>query len=221
MMIIGRLPRSIRYGVVAVLVNLAVPGGDLAAAESATRIVVLGDSLTAGYGLGGDDAFPARLEAALRAEGIEARVVNAGVSGDTTAAGLRRLDWALAEGPEGPPDALVVELGANDALRGLDPQAVEANLDAILTQAKARGLKVLLAGMKAPPNFGRDYTEEFDALYPRLAARHDVLLYPFFLDGVAADRALNQVDGIHPNPAGVAVIVERILPYVKRLIDGS
>ncbi|MDX9861215.1 MAG: arylesterase [Rhodospirillales bacterium] len=221
MMIIGRLPRSIRYGVVAVLVNLAVPGGDLAAAESATRIVVLGDSLTAGYGLGGDDAFPARLEAALRAEGIEARVVNAGVSGDTTAAGLRRLDWALAEGPEGPPDALVVELGANDALRGLDPQAVEANLDAILTQAKARGLKVLLAGMKAPPNFGRDYTEEFDALYPRLAARHDVLLYPFFLDGVAADRALNQADGIHPNPAGVAVIVERILPYVKRLIDGS
>lgn len=221
MMIFGRLPRSIRYGVIAVLVNLAVPGGGLAAAEDAARIVVLGDSLTAGYGLGGDDAFPTRLEAALRAEGIKARVINAGVSGDTSAAGLRRLDWALAEGPEGPPDALIVELGANDALRGLDPKKVEANLDAILTQAKARGLKVLLAGMKAPPNFGRDYTEEFDALYPRLAARHDVLLYPFFLEGVAADRTLNQADGIHPNPAGVAVIVERILPYVKRLIEDS
>ena len=221
MMILGRLPRSIRYGVIGGLVNLALLAGVQAADAAPPRIVVLGDSLTAGYGLGGDDSFPARLEAALKAEGIEARVINAGVSGDTSAGGLRRLDWALAEGPEGPPAALIVELGANDALRGLDPGKVEENLDAILTQAKARGLRVLLTGMRAPPNFGRDYTEEFDALYPRLAARHDVLLYPFFLDGVAADRSLNQEDGIHPNPAGVAVIVERILPYVKRLIEGS
>jgi acyl-CoA thioesterase-1 len=204
----------------AALVNLTVVAVAGPVAAAPLRIVVLGDSLTAGYGLAGDDAFPVRLQAALQADGIDARVINAGVSGDTSAAGLRRLDWALAAGPDGPPDALIVELGANDGLRGLDPKTTEANLDAILTRGKARGLKILLTGMKAPPNLGRDYAAEFDALFPRLAARHDVALYPFFLDGVAADRTLNQADGIHPNPAGVAVIVGRILPYVKRLLAG-
>lgn len=218
MMIFGRLPRSIRYGVVAGLVNLGVLGGLAPADAAPPRIVVLGDSLTSGYGLAGDDAFPVRLEAALKAEGIDAQVINAGVSGDTTAAGLRRLDWALAAGPDGPPNALIVELGANDALRGLDPKKAEANLDAIVTRAKAQGMKVLLTGMMAPPNFGRDYAAEFAAIFPRLAARHDVPLYPFFLDGIAADKAFNLPDGLHPNPAGVAVIVDRILPYVKRLI---
>jgi len=219
MMILGRLPRSIRYGLMAGLVNLTVLAGAAPADAAPPRIVVLGDSLTAGYGLAGDDAFPVRLQAALKASGIDARVINAGVSGDTTAAGLRRLDWALAAGPDGPPDALIIELGANDGLRGLDPKKTEANLDAILTKARAQGLKILLTGMKAPPNYGRDYAAEFDAIFPRLAAHHGVPLYPFFLDGVAADRSLNQTDGLHPTPAGVAVIVERILPYVKRLID--
>lgn len=219
MFIFGRLPRSIRYGVMAGLVNLAVLAGAEPVDAASARIVVLGDSLTAGYGLAAGDAFPARLEAALKAEGIDAQVINAGVSGDTTAAGLRRLDWALAAGPDGPPDALILELGANDGLRGLDPKAAEANLDSILTRAKAQGLKVLLTGMKAPPNYGRDYAAQFDAIFPRLAARHNVPLYPFFLDGIAADRAFNLPDGLHPNPAGIAVLVERILPYVKRLID--
>lgn len=213
----SRLPRRIGYGVIAGFVNLAVLAGGCGPAAAAT-IVVLGDSLTAGYGLDAADAFPARLEVGLRAEGIDARVIGAGVSGDTSAGGLRRLDWALAPGPDGPPDALIVELGANDGLRGLDPRETEANLDAILARARERGLKVMLAGMMAPPNLGREYAEAFAALYPRLADRHGVLLYPFFLDGVAAEPALNLDDGIHPNPDGVAVIVERILPYVKRLI---
>ncbi len=219
MMILGRLLRSIRYGVVAGLVNLAVLGGASPADAATVRIVVLGDSLTAGYGLAAEEAFPARLEAALKADGIDARVINKGLSGDTTAGGLWRLDAALAAGPDGPPDALIIELGANDGLRGLDPKKAEANLDAIITRAKAQGLKILLTGMKAPPNYGREYTAEFEAIFPRLATRHNILLYPFFLDGIAADRAFNLPDGLHPNPAGVAVLVERILPYVKRLID--
>lgn len=219
MMILGRLLRSIRYGVMAGVVNLAVLGGAAPADAATVRIVVLGDSLTAGYGLAAEDAFPARLEAALKADGVDAQVINKGLSGDTTAGGLWRLDGALAAGPDGPPDALILELGANDGLRGLDPKKAEANLDAILTKAKAQGLKILLTGMKAPPNYGREYTAEFDAIFPRLAARHNVPLYPFFLDGIAADRAFNLPDGLHPNPAGVAVLVERILPHVKRLID--
>lgn len=218
MMILGRLLRSIRYGVMAGVVNLAVLGGAAPADAATVRIVVLGDSLTAGYGLAAEDGFPARLEAALKADGVDAQVINKGLSGDTTAGGLWRLDGALAAGPDGPPDALILELGANDGLRGLDPKKAEANLDAILTKAKAQGLKILLTGMKAPPNYGREYTAEFDAIFPRLAARHNVPLYPFFLDGIAADRAFNLPDGLHPNPAGVAVLVERILPHVKRLI---
>ncbi len=200
-MFFGRLSRCIRYGVMAGLVNLTVLIG-AAAAETTPRIVVLGDSLTAGYGLGADDAFPVRLQAALKKQGVEAEVINAGVSGDTTAAGLRRLDWALVDGPGGPPDALIVELGANDGLRGLDVKTMEANLDSILTKAKGRGLRVLLTGMRAPPNYGRDYAAEFEAVFPRLAARHQVPLYPFFLDGVAADvPSTSRTASIPPRPA--------------------
>jgi acyl-CoA thioesterase I len=192
-----------------------------AAAGGPVRIVVLGDSLTAGYGLPEADSFPARLEDALRAEGLDARVVDAGVSGDTTAGGRARLAWAIAPGPAGATDAVIVELGANDALRGIDPAATAANLDAILGELRRRGIPVLLAGMRAPPNLGRDYAREFEAVFPRLASRHGALLYPFFLDGVAARPELNQEDGIHPNAAGVRVIVRNILPFVERLVRAA
>ena len=188
-----------------------------AAAADPVRLLVLGDSLTAGYGLPAAASFPVRLEAALRAEGIDAVVVNGGVSGDTTAGGRARLDWALADGP----DAAIVELGANDAMRGIDPAAVYRNLDAILTRLKAAGIEVLLAGMYAPPNLGRDYGDAFHAVYTRLAEAHGVDFYPFFLAGVAARRSLNQPDFIHPNAKGVDVIVERILPDVIALIERS
>ncbi len=189
--------------------------GRAARAASPARIVVLGDSLAAGYGLAAQDAFPARLEAALRADGLDVRILNAGVSGDTTAGGRARLDWALADRP----DAVIVELGANDGLRGIDPVATFANLDAILRRLGDEGIEVLLAGMLAPPNLGRAYGAAFNDIYPRLAAKHGVALYPFFLDGVAARPELNQSDGLHPNARGVAVIVERIAPYVKRLVE--
>ncbi len=188
-----------------------------AAAEKIVRIVALGDSLTAGFGVAVGDAFPQQLEAALRKRGQAVRVINAGVSGDTTAGGRARLDWALAEKP----DAVIVELGANDALRGLPPAMTRANLDAIVTRLKAQGIRVLLAGMRAPPNMGRDYADAFDAVYPALAKRHRIHLYPFFLDGVAARPGLNQPDGIHPNAKGVAAIVDRIVPYVVRLLGSG
>ncbi len=191
--------------------------GRAARAASPARIVVLGDSLTAGYGLAVQDAFPARLEAALRGDGLDVRVLNAGVSGDTTAGGRARLDWALADRP----DAVIVELGANDGLRGIDPAATFANLDAILRRLGDEGIEVLLAGMLAPPNLGRAYGAAFNDVYPRLAAKHGVALYPFFLEGVAARPELNQGDGLHPNARGVAVIVERIGPYVKRLVAAA
>ena len=188
-----------------------------AAAADPIRVLVLGDSLTAGYGLPAEAAFPVRLEAALRAEGIDAVVLNGGVSGDTTAGGRARLDWALADDP----DAAIVELGANDAMRGIKPTAVYNNLDAILTHLKAAGIEVLLAGMYAPPNLGREYGDAFYAVYTRLAAAHEVDFYPFFLDGVAARPWLNQNDFIHPNAEGVDVIVDRILPDVVDLIERS
>ncbi len=189
-------------------------GGSVAAEGRPSTILAFGDSLVAGFGLGSRDGFTAKLEAALRAKGVNARVVNAGLSGDTSAGGLARLDWAL--NPK--PDFAIVELGANDGLRGLDPAQTRANLDAILTKLKAKGVPVLFAGMYAPPNMGPDYGKAFNALYPELAKKHGVAFYPFFLDGVAADAALNQPDGIHPNAKGVDVVVARILPYVLKLI---
>lgn len=185
-----------------------------AASAEPLRIVALGDSLTAGYGLESDSAFPVQLEAALQANGHDVIVINAGVSGDTASDGLARLDWSLPQDA----DAVIVELGANDALRGTDPEIARRALDSLLAALDERDLPVLLAGMRAPPNLGRNYTEAFDAIYPDLAARYDVLLYPFFLEGVAADRALNQPDGIHPTAEGVAVIVDNMLPSVEALI---
>ena len=185
------------------------------AAGGETVIAVLGDSLAAGFGLSPEDSFPAQLEARLRHDGVAARVVNAGVSGDTSAVGRARLAWVLADGP----DLVIVELGANDALRGLAPSETEANLDAVLAALAERGIAVLLTGMLAPPNLGSEYGRAFQSLFPRLAAKHAVAFYPFFLDGVAARPELNQDDGIHPNAAGVAEIVTRIVPYVRRLIE--
>lgn len=179
------------------------------------RILGLGDSLMAGYGLPPGESFPDQLQEALREAGIDAVVENAGVSGDTSAGGRARLDWALASNP----DAVIVELGANDGLRGLEPSETKRNLDAILTTLGDKELPVLLAGMLAPPNLGREYGAEFEAVFRDLAAKHGAIFYPFFLDGVAGDPALNQRDGIHPTREGVAVIVERILPKVKELIS--
>jgi acyl-CoA thioesterase-1 len=186
-----------------------------AAGADPVRILAFGDSLTAGYGLPEAEGFPAQLEAALAAAGVEAEVINGGVSGDTTAGGLARLDWALADDP----DVVILELGANDGLRGLRPAETRANLDAILTRLGEEGIAVLLAGMLAPPNLGREFGEAFNAMFPALAEEHGVAFYPFFLDGVATDPALNQPDGIHPNAAGVAVIVERILPHLLAVIE--
>jgi acyl-CoA thioesterase-1 len=215
----GTLPYSVFAGVfnrfaARCLVALALLGLASTAGRAAElRILALGDSLTAGYGLPAADAFPSQLERALNASGVKAKLINAGVSGDTSAGGLARLDWALNDKP----DAVLLCLGANDALRGLDPAAMEANLDRILGRLRARGLPVLLAGMLAPPNMGAEYGRQYNAVFPRLAEKHGTLFYPFFLDGVAAVPVLNQADGMHPNADGVAVIVERILPRVKEL----
>jgi acyl-CoA thioesterase-1 len=185
-------------------------------AQSApVKLAILGDSLAAGYGVKPEQAIPARLEAALKAQGRSVAVINHGVSGDTTAGGLQRLDWMLADKP----DIVMVELGANDALRALDPAEAERNLDTIIGKLKAAGVTVWLAGMLAPRNFGPEYTRQFDGMYKRLAEKHNVPLYAFFLDGVAQDAALNQGDGIHPNPKGVDVIVERLLPFVTGNLD--
>jgi len=179
------------------------------------RIVVVGDSLSAGLGLTADDAFPAKLETALKAKGIAAIVANAGVSGDTASGGLGRLDWSVPQGTE----AVILELGANDALRGIDPHITKAALDKILGKLDQRHIVVLLAGMRAPRNMGADYAKEFDAIYPALASTHPVVFYPFFLDGVATDAKLNQADGLHPNAAGIDAIVARIMPQVETLIS--
>lgn len=210
---LGCLCASRRYGWLALLVNAAILYAPAAAGE-AVRIAALGDSLTAGYGLPMEQTFTAQLETALRAAGAQVVIANAGVSGDTTAGGRARLDWVLADKP----DLVIVELGANDGLRGLDPAKTYQNLDDILTRLAAAGVRILLAGMYAPPNLGPEYGAAFDAIYPRLAERHGVAFYPFFLEGVATDPALNQHDGIHPNAAGVAAIVGRIAPYVLALL---
>jgi acyl-CoA thioesterase-1 len=184
------------------------------ATEKPVKIVVLGDSLSAGYGLPGQAAFPARLARALEAKGIAVAMTNAGVSGDTASGGLGRLDWSVPEGTE----AVIVELGANDALRGIDPAVTRKALDGVLAKLKDRHIAVLLAGMLAPPNMGADYATAFNAIFPALAAAHGTAFYPFFLDGVAADGKFNQGDGMHPNAAGVEVIVARIMPKVEELI---
>ena len=199
------------------LIGLAMLSASLAQGQESRVILAFGDSLTAGLGLSDEASFPRQLEAALADQGVRVRVINAGVSGDTSAGGRARLDWAMAEAPE----LVIVELGANDGLRGLDPEGTYANLDDILTRLKKRGTKIVLAGMLAPPNLGREYGARFDGIYPRLAAAHDVLFYPFFLAGVAARPKLNQADGIHPNAAGVAVIVEGIVPYIVQALDGT
>lgn len=194
---------------------LVIACGMAGAADGELRILALGDSLTAGYGLGPGEGFPMRLEAALKARGHAVKIIDAGVSGDTTRGGLARLDWSLGEGA----DAVIVELGGNDALRGLAPKHTRAALDEILGKLKSRNIPVLLAGMMAPPNLGPDYGAEFNRLYSELAKKHDILLYPFFLDGVAARPELNQGDGIHPTAAGIDVIVGRILPSVEALVE--
>ncbi len=178
------------------------------------RIVGFGDSLMAGYGLDAGQSFPEKLEKALRDRGHDVVIANAGVSGDTTSGGLSRLDWSVPDGTE----LVILELGANDMLRAVSPQITEDNLDSMIERLKKRDIKVLLAGMRAAPNLGPDYQQAFDAIYPRLAEKHGVAFYPFFLDGVVADPAFLLEDGMHPNAAGVDRMVERALPVVEELL---
>lgn len=207
-----------QVSMLAVLVNaclLLMAGASHAQTPSdPVRIVAFGDSLTAGYGLQPSEAFPAQLEKALRDKGHAVELINAGVSGDTTAAGLQRLDWAFPDDA----DAAILALGANDALRGIDPAETRRNLDEILGRLEARSVPVLIAGMKAPRNWGDDYVTKFDAIFPELAEKHDALLYPFFLESVAMRSELNLDDGMHPNGEGIAAMVEDILPKVEELI---
>jgi len=184
------------------------------AAAEALHIVALGDSLTAGLGLPSQDSYPARLEAALAARGLDVVVDNAGVSGDTADGGLARLDWSVPDGTK----AVLLELGANDMLRGFDPARTRAALDGILSRLKERGIAVMLLGMRAAPNLGADYQKSFDGIYPELAARYGVELYPFFLDGVAGNSGLNQPDGLHPTARGVDVIVGKLTPLVAAFV---
>jgi acyl-CoA thioesterase I len=185
-----------------------------ATAETPVHVMVLGDSLTAGYGLAVKDGFVSQLKAALALQGINVELADAGVSGDTASDGLARLDWSVPEGT----DAVIVELGANDMLRGIDPRVTRDALDAILARLAQRHITIMLCGMKAAPNLGVDFGHAFERIYPELAAKYGAVYYPFFLDGAAAERRLTQQDGLHPNAAGVAVIVRRILPTVQELI---
>jgi acyl-CoA thioesterase-1 len=200
------------------LVNVLAGGGTIAVAEAEPakpiNIVAFGDSLTAGYGLRQRQSFPVQLQKALKERGYDIAVTNAGVSGDTTAAGLARLAWAVPDGT----DAVIVELGANDALRGIDPKETRANLEKIVANLKGRHIPLLLTGMRSPANWGDGYADAFDAVFPQLAREHDVLFYPFFLDGVVLDPKLNQDDGMHPSGKGVTEIVKRIMPSVEKLI---
>jgi acyl-CoA thioesterase-1 len=195
----------------------ALMSGPARAANAAADVtlVALGDSLTAGFGLAPTDGFTAKLESYLHARGLSVRVVNGGVSGDTSSGGLARFDWAVPDEA----DAIIIELGANDALRGIDPDLTRANLEQIIEKSQARGLQILLAGMLAPPNLGPAYGEAFAAIFPDLARQYELALYPFFLDGVAAQKSLNLADGIHPNAAGIDIIVSRIGPYAERLVS--
>jgi acyl-CoA thioesterase-1 len=222
----GRVNRASRFGqrgrstprwLQALVILLAFCFQPGPAQAQTLRIAMLGDSLTAGFGLSPDQALPAKLEAALKAAGRDAAVANHGVSGDTSAGGLARLDWTLGDKPT----LVIVALGANDALRGLDPDETEKNLDAIVARTKAAGAAMLLCGMKAPRNYGADYVAKFDGLYERLAAKHGVALMPFLLEGVAMTPDLNQADGIHPNAKGVEAIVAQLAPVVVKALDGA
>jgi acyl-CoA thioesterase-1 len=213
----GQKMKRAMLGVALLAANLLCVSNGLPMAEARTRptvIVALGDSLTAGLGLPQDEAFPAVLERALKARGHDVKVVNGGVSGDTAQAGLGRLNWAV------PADAsaVIIELGANDALQGLPPEATRATLEAIIQRLQGRGLPILLTGMEAPRNMGKNYVEAFGALYPDLAKKYDLVFYPFFLDGVAMQKSLTLQDGMHPNAQGVARIVEGITPKVEELL---
>jgi acyl-CoA thioesterase-1 len=212
-------PRLLFAHILVLMLALTVPEMALAPAAFAgeatpTKLVVLGDSLSAGLGLSASDAFPAKLQKSLKNKGISVDITNAGVSGDTASGGRDRLDWSVPEGTQG----VIIELGANDALRGTDPSVTRSALSDILTRLKARGIAVLLCGMLAPPNYGKDYADRFNAIYPDLSKSFGVPLYPFFLDGVAADAKLNQADGIHPTPAGVDIIVKNIMPAVEAFV---
>ena len=210
-----RIPRALHLGLVAAVFNasflLALPKAE---ANPPVKLVAFGDSLTAGYLLKPGESFPVQLAKALSAKGYTVDVTNAGVSGDTTAAGLERFDWAVPQGTE----AVILELGANDALRGQSPAEAKANLDTIITKLKDRNIAILLTGMIAPKNWGEDYARDFDSMYRELADKHGLILYPFFLEGVALDKTLNLDDGLHPNGKGVARIVENILPKVEELL---
>lgn len=209
--------RAMRVNTLLAAATLAglLAGAALAAGPDVpVRIVALGDSLTAGYGLKPGDAFPDQLARRLKAKGVAVEIANAGVSGDTTAAGLARIDWSIPDGT----DAVILELGANDALGGRPPEQARRNLEAIITRLKARGIDILLAGIRAPRNLGNEYANTFDMIFPDLAVKHGLILYPFFLTGVALDPKLNLPDGIHPTAAGVAIIAERIEPATEQLI---
>jgi len=208
----GGAARALLY---ATALAIGLSCGIFSARAETVTLVAYGDSLSAGYNLKEEDSFPVQLEKALKERGHDVRVVNVSVSGDTTAAGLARLDWSFPQGAQG----AILELGANDALRGHDPKETRANLDKLIARLKAKGAKVLLAGMLAPRNMGVKYSTAFDRIYPELARKHDVLFYPFFLYDVVGKRELNLDDGLHPNPQGVKRIVEQILPKAEELLQ--
>ena len=209
-----RARRLVNWGAIPAALLCVVGFAGAVWADQPVRILAFGDSLTAGYGLAPENVFPVKLQARLKADGFDAVVLNGGFSGDTTAGGVSRIKWSLKDKPQ----YVIVELGANDALRGVAPAIAEANLDKILARFRDAHIKVLLAGMRAPSNWGAQYETRFDAIYPRLAKKFGVPLYPFFLDGVVLDPALNQGDGLHPTARGIDVIVARIAPVVERLI---
>lgn len=205
---------SIKHFAITLAATLLLAVLATAARAEPYRIVGFGDSLMAGFGLQPGESFPEKLQAALKAKGHDVMIENAGVSGDTTSGGLARLDWSVPEGTR----LVILELGANDMLRGIDPALTERNLDEMITRLKARGVSVLLAGMRAAPNLGADYQRDFDGIFPRLAEKHGLPFYPFFLDGVAADKAFLLEDGMHPNAKGIERMVERFLPELEKVL---
>jgi acyl-CoA thioesterase-1 len=205
---------TIIFACAAALAAMVAPLSAAQAQGRTIRLVALGDSLSAGYNLPQEAAFPVALEKALKAKGYKVEVANAGVSGDTTSGGLDRLDWSVPDGTDG----VILELGANDMLRGLDPAGTRKNLETIVERLKSRNIPVMLAGMYASRNLGADYVQKFDSIYPDIAKKHDLVLYPFFLDGVVGEKSLNLPDGMHPTAKGVEIIVERILPSVESFL---